>query len=110
MKSLCVCLCVYLTQMSSLHGWCTRTRAAPRAQPGVHLTRQPSSQQQPGQVGFLKVHLEQKGRRRVRMCCECVGILNFQSINFSFLGVLEELLRTYITEINISFVSNCIGL
>lgn len=49
---------VYLAEMSSLHGGGTGTRAAPRAQSRVHLTGQTRSQQQPGEVGFLEVHLK----------------------------------------------------
>lgn len=95
--------CVYLTAgMSSLHGRCARTRAAPRAQPGVHLAGQPSRQQQPGQVGFLKVHSEQMGGRRLRMCCEslhphfsfhiCFCIIIF----FNFLMICDYLAKCLI--------------
>lgn len=39
--------CTYLVEVGSLHGWCARTGAAPRAQPRVHLAGKTGSQKQP---------------------------------------------------------------
>lgn len=50
-----------LAEVSSLHGGGTGTRAAPGAQSGVYLTGQTRSQKQPGEVGFLEVHLKDEG-------------------------------------------------
>lgn len=65
------CNSVYLAEMSSLHGGGTGTRAAPRAQSRVHLTGQTGSQQQPGQVGFLEVHLKRESHSQTVGVCVC---------------------------------------
>lgn len=71
---------VYLVEVSSLHGWSTRTRAAPRAQPRLHLVGKTGGQKQLGEVRFLDVHL--KHETHVRLCV-CVCVWNHRKIDQS---------------------------